>query len=176
MHAEQTMITYHKGVVFVSRPDPFELFGSKDGRFLVPAMPVQISFAHRFRGLSVPIGAYLDEICVCLQGAKISERFEREHVVRKTVERTLRMKFRQGRRGFRQWLLKHQSWTRMAKDGDIYFRKHQRRKIKEPTIHFNPAVKIGFVGGGGISFRGCKRNGLRPGKVKGGGANNGSRL
>lgn len=157
-------------------PDPLEFFGRKERRFRVPMLVFQADLSHRFRGFSVPIGAYVDEINVCLQGSKTGNLFEGEHVVRKTVERTLRLKFKQGQRGFRQWLLKHQSWTRLVPKGGNDFREYQRGKIKEPTIRLNPAVKVGFVDGDEIFFRGCKRNGFCPGKVKGGSANNGSRF
>lgn len=66
----------------------------------------------------------------------------RKRVIRTAVESPLGLKFRQGQRGFHQWLLKYQPWTRLASKGCNDLRKDKRGKIKEPSVRFNPAMKV----------------------------------
>jgi hypothetical protein len=127
---------------------------------------------HLLRGFAVPLGAYLDEVVVCRQAAKASELRFGDRIVRAAVERTLGMKFRHGQRGFRQWLLKHEPWTRRAPKGNNDLRKDNRGKIKEPTLRLNPTMEIFFANRHRLAIRVGKRYGLRATKIESGCANN----
>lgn len=160
------------GLAFGSTPHPIELGGRKERRFRIPIFVCKPDWRHRLRRFFVPIGAYLDEINICRRIAKFRDTLGGELLIRKTVERTLRLKFRHGQRGFRHWLLKHQSWARLTTKGGNDFWKDNRGKIKEPTICLNPAMKVFFADGDRLTIGICKRNGFRSAKVKGGGTNN----
>lgn len=145
-----------------SEPYPIKLNGGNDRRLRVPMIVLNADRFHWFLGLRVPVGAYIDEINICLRSAKVLNFPNGERVIRKTVEGTLRLKFKQGNRGFRQWLLKHESWTRLATNRKSNLGKNNSGKVKEPTINLNPAMEVGFSKGNRFAIgRVSKRNKLR---------------
>lgn len=164
------------GLAFMSLPYPAELDRRKERRFRVPMLVAQTEGRHLSRRFSIPIGAYLGEIRVCQLAAKARDCFLGPRVIRAAVERTLGLKFRDGQRGFCQWLLKHPAWARLPPEGSGNFRIDNRRKVEEPAINFNPTMKILFSNGDGFSFGVGKRNRLRAAKIEGRRTNNGSGL
>ena len=157
-------------IVYVNggSPNPIKLEGRNDRRFRVPALRYDVHFKHFFRRFLVPLDAYLDEIGVCLSTQKGRDFLVSELAIRRQVERTLGVKFKDGRRGFRQWFLKHQPLARRKPGAGDNFRKDDRRKINGPACHFNPAMRIQLIDGEGVmtSRRVGKNNRIRACEVE----------
>lgn len=130
----------------IGLPSPIKLQGRHDRRFCVPMLSDDPYFLHGSRRFFIPISTYLDEIDVCLHGMKNGDLFTRESYVMRAVEGALGLKFKHGRRSFRKWLLKHKSRTRSISYSFRNDRKYDRRKIKEPAVHLNPAMEPCFIG------------------------------
>lgn len=145
-------------VLFISRPDTDEFCSRNDRRYWFPMLVAHGDRRHSLRGWPIPLRSYLDEVSVRCLAMKISEPFVGERLIRKSVERTLHRKFINGQRGFHQWLLKHQAWTRRAPTGGNDLRKDQRGKIKEPSIHFHPAMEVFLPDGNRLPYGIGKRD------------------
>jgi len=125
-------------------PNTKNALRGQERRFRVPVLISKPNAPHRFGRFSVPIGGYLDEINECLLRRQRCSDFALVDAVRGYIELTLGIKFRNGRRGFMCWFLKHEKWTGAKASRLCYERERNRRKIKEPTICLNPTVKSAY--------------------------------
>lgn len=126
-------------------PHPIKPLAGNDYRVRVPVFVTHETGRHRFGRFSVPIGDYVQEIIVRRNGVKSRPVRLRHLAIRQTVEVTLGLKFPQGARSFYQWLLKHQAPTRWQANRLDHLGKNNRRKVEQPTLRLNPAVKSGRI-------------------------------
>ncbi len=93
----------------------------------------------------IPIKTHICEINKKRLITKIGNSFSRKQLVRKAIESSGIIKFRNGNRGFYQGFLKHLAPAPVNHSaGREYLRKNGGGKIDKPVIYLNPTMKWHF--------------------------------